>query len=358
MIWTIFRKDLIDAIRDARVLVALIVPLGIGVFYNLSFDDEAPRPSAEVVYVADGETALPEAIDRAGGAAIDLTFTRVDDDDELRTTLAAEDADLGLVLPAGFDEAIRSGASPTLTVVTSADRTLGGDYVIAALEPALRDMAGQTLPAQIEVSAQPEDPDQQSVFDRLGLRTWSVTVSAVMMIGMIAMLAVPVILAEETEKKTLDALVLITSYLDVVVAKALVGLVYVGVMMATLMALTGLTPDDVPLFAATVLLLSVTLLGFGLLLGGLFRNANQLNTWSGVLLLPVIAPAFMAALPLPNTLETIVGLVPTGEAAKLLINGVTGDTIFPDIGKAFLVIIVWGIAAYSLLLFQLSRRQA
>ena len=33
-IFTLFTKDLKDAVRDARVLFALIVPLGIGVFYN------------------------------------------------------------------------------------------------------------------------------------------------------------------------------------------------------------------------------------------------------------------------------------------------------------------------------------
>ena len=38
-IFTLFAKDLKDAIRDARVLVALIVPLGIGLFYNYAFDD-------------------------------------------------------------------------------------------------------------------------------------------------------------------------------------------------------------------------------------------------------------------------------------------------------------------------------
>src|SRR3712207_7907163 len=38
-------------------------------------------------------------------------------------------------------------------------------------------------------------------------------------------------------------------------------------------------------------------------LGGLFRSANQLNTWSGFLLLPVITPVFLVGLPVPRSEE-------------------------------------------------------
>lgn len=358
MILTIFRKDAFDAIRDARVLVALIVPLGIGIFYNLTFDDETPRPEADVAYAAAGETALPGTIETVVGEVVDVAFERVADEAAVQRLIDDEDADLGLVIPAGFDEAVHAGQQPALTVVTPADTGLGADYVIAAIEPALRQMAGQTPPAQIEVAAQPEDAEDESVFDRLGLRTWSVMVSAVMMIAMISLLAIPVILAEEAEKKTLDALVLIASYADVVAAKALLGLIYVAIMVPLLLTLTGLSPEDMPLFVAGVAVLAVALLGFGLFLGGLFKNANQLNTWSGVLLAPLVAPAFMVGLPLPDILATIVGLIPTGAATKLLINGMEGEAIFSGIPGAFIVVLAWGIVAYGLLLWNLQRRQA
>ncbi|MGH2558871.1 MAG: ABC transporter permease [Thermomicrobiales bacterium] len=358
MIHTILRKDFFDAIRDARVLVALIVPLGIGIFYNLTFDDETPRPDADVVYAAAGETTLPQTIEEIVGEVVDVTFEQAADEADVQRLVDDDDADLGLVIPAGFDDAVAAGQQPALTVVTPPDPNLGADYVIAAIDPALRQMAGQAPPAQVQIAAQAEDEGDESVFDRLGLRTWSVMVSAVMMIAMISVLAIPVILAEEAEKKTLDALVLIASYADVVAAKALLGLIYVAIMVPLLLTITGLSPDDMPLFVAGVAVLAVTLLGFGLFLGGLFKSANQLNTWSGVLLAPLVAPAFMVGLPLPDLLATIVGLIPTGAATKLLINGMEGEAIFSGAAAAFLVVLAWGVVAYGLLLWNLQRRQA
>jgi ABC-2 type transport system permease protein len=111
------------------------------------------------------------------------------------------------------------------------------------------------------------------------------------------------------------------------------------------------------LFAAGVAALALSLLGFGLLLGGLFRSANQLNTWSGIMLTPLIAPAFMIGLPIPDALETIASLIPTGAAMKVLINGTTGEDIFSRVWLPFLVMVAWSVIAYAVLLWDLSRRR-
>jgi ABC-2 type transport system permease protein len=43
-VWTILRKDLLDAIRDGRVLAIVIVPLALGVLYSVIYPDQEPRP--------------------------------------------------------------------------------------------------------------------------------------------------------------------------------------------------------------------------------------------------------------------------------------------------------------------------
>jgi hypothetical protein len=35
-IWAIFAKDAVDALRDARILVALVIPIGLAIFYGSS----------------------------------------------------------------------------------------------------------------------------------------------------------------------------------------------------------------------------------------------------------------------------------------------------------------------------------
>jgi ABC-2 type transport system permease protein len=291
------------------------------------------------------------------GDAVNLKLTNEDDAAAVQHRITSGDADLGLIVPANFDAALASGQQPTLRVLTSDDLGVGGRLVASAIEPTLRQMAGQQPPANVQLTATKLVPGDEDFFDRIGLRTWAVLVAVVMMIAMIAMLAVPTILAEEVERKTLDALVMIASYADVITAKALVGVVYVAVMVPVLLGITRLAPDQPLLFAAGVAALALSLLGFGLLLGGLFRSANQLNTWSGIMLTPLIAPAFMIGLPIPDALETIASLIPTGAAMKVLINGTTGEDIFSRVWLPFLVMVAWSVIAYAVLLWDLSRRR-
>lgn len=355
---TIFRKDLLDAIRDARVLVALLVPLGIGVFYNLTFDDTEQIPEATIVYLAASETRLFDELREVTGSAVRLTFHEVDNEQELRRQVSEGDADLGIVVPAGFDTAVAAGQSPALTVIYPPSHTFGGDYVAAALEPAIRALAGQAPPAVIRTVQLEAAGRGQTVIDVIGLRQWSVFAALIMMIAMIAMLAIPVVLTEETEKKTYDALVLIASHAEVIAAKALLGVTYIALMVPLLLLITRITPRDPLLFIAATAALGLTLIGLGLLMAGLFKSANQLNTWAGIFLVPVVAPAFIVGLRVPKTLERVATLLPTGGAAKLLFDSAAAERLFPDTAQSFLVIVAWGVVAYALLGWQLARRQA
>jgi ABC-2 type transport system permease protein len=359
MIFTIFRKDLKDAIRDSRVLIALVLPFGIGIFYSLTFDDNNTpgKLDATVAYSSPDPTGLPEAITAIIGQAVDVTYHPVGSPEEVRAEVANEDADVGIVAPAGFDDALKAGQQPQLTVMTQSDISIAGSVVVEALDPAVRQMAGVASPVRFDVQAAPVG-EGDDLIDRIGLKSWAVVGAAVMMIGMVAILVVPVVLAEEAEKKTLDALVLIASYTDVIIAKALFGIVYLAFMVPILMTITGVGVDEFVVFYGAVALLSIALLGFGLLLGSIFRNANQLNTWSGIILLPVIAPAFAIALPAPQIVTTLAESTPTGQATKLMLNGVSGERLFSNIAIPIAVICLYGVVAYVLLLWDMRRREA
>jgi ABC-2 type transport system permease protein len=354
----IYRKDLRDAIRDSRVLLALVLPFGIGIFYNFTFKDkDVTTIQATVAYASPDQTALPNVIRQIGGSGVKITFHEMTAD-AVRTTLSKNDADFGLIVPAGFDAAVKSGNSPNLTVVERAKPNVEGDFVAAALDPALRALAGQAPPATIDVAQVERDVNSQSVQDALGIRTWAVLAAVVMMIAMVGMLAIPVVLAEESERKTLDALVLVSNYSEVVLAKALLGITYVAVSVPLLLRITNISPESKGLFIAAAGLLAVDLIGLGLLMAGLFKSANQLNTWSGIIMLPVIAPAFAVGLPAPRPLEIVFGALPSGAAAKLFFNSASGHQLFPNPAAYIAIIIAWGVVAYALLLWRLSRRQA
>lgn len=354
----IYRKDLRGSIRDSRVMIALVLPFAIGIFYNLTFKDRnVNQLNATVVYAAEGETTLPELIQHVSGPNIKIKFVP-STPEGVRQTITKNDADLGLILPAGFDAGVKSGNSPNLTVVQRAAPTVAGDYVASVLQPALRQLAGQAPPATLSVDTVARDPNSESVQDRIGLRTWAVLAAVVMMIAMIGMLALPVILAEENEKKTLDALVMISNYVEVIIAKALLGISFVVISVPLLLRVTSIHLESRGKFALAVGLLAIDLIGLGLLMAGLFKNANLLNTWSGIIMLPVIAPAFAVGLPIPKTLGWIFGALPSGAAAKLLFNSAATGTIFPSTAAYLAILLAWGVAIYLLLFWSLSRRQA
>jgi ABC-type transport system involved in multi-copper enzyme maturation permease subunit len=174
----------------------------------------------------------------------------------------------------------------------------------------------------------------------------------------VALLAIPIILAEETEKKTIDALVMISSYGEVVIAKALLGVSYVAVMSAILLGITRLRPTSWPWFLVSLALLAICLLGFGLLLGSVFKSATQLNTWSGLLLIPAVVPASLIGLGISDWVDRIAGLTPTGAGMKLLTNAFTDPSLYDNSIRIVAVLIVWTAIFYTLLLWQLSRRRA
>ncbi len=359
MIGTIFLKDLIDAIRDARVLVAIIVPIGLGVFYNVTFQDGDPgRPDITVAYYAAAPSGLPDALRDVLGENAKLAFDDAADEPTVRRAVANDEVDAGLLVPAGFDAAVRAGERPAVKLIEPDNSGFDGQLFAQALNPALRSLAGQQSPAVVET----ESPgsgfrDTLDIFNQIGLRRYMVMATMLFVIGMVSLLALPVILAEETEKRTIDALLLIASNLDVVLAKALVGFVYSVIGVGLVMVITGLYPERPFAFTGVLVLLTVALLGIGLLLGSVFKNANQINTWSGFLLVPFVTPVFAVGFPVPDLMDLALRLLPTSQAMRLALNALQGERLFDGQLSGVLVITAWGLVAYALVFWQLQRRR-
>lgn len=353
----IYIKDLLDAVRDSRILITLVTPLLIGVFYSYVFNDD-DMLSATLVVRDPGNSALVEQISTAVNGSVDLDVDRVESAEAVQQQLADDNADVGIVIPEGFDAAFAAGQQPDLQVFLPASSSIGGQYILATLDPILRSMAGQELPANLSVDVVELDPANLTVIDRMSMRTWSIVLSLVLMVSMVALLAVPIVLAEETEKKTIDALVLVSSYGEVVIGKALLGATYVAIMSVILLGITRLRPVDNVWFFLSMIVLSICLLGFGLLLGSVFKSATQLNTWSGLLLIPAVFPASFVGLGLPDLVDQIAGLTPTGAGMKLLTNSFSDTEVYSNQWQSLVVLIAWSVLFYGLLLWQLSRRRS
>src|SRR4051794_2509069 len=145
-------KDMKDAIRDARVLVALIVPLGIGLFYGFAFNDSATNiVRASIAINSVDQTDLTTVLMGQLPDNVRLQINSYPDAETVKARVGSGKEDVGLILPANFDADLRSGFQPDLTVVQSPTTTIEGNYILAALDPALRQMAGQNFPATVDL---------------------------------------------------------------------------------------------------------------------------------------------------------------------------------------------------------------
>ena len=357
IIAAIFRKDVVDAVRDSRVLVSLLTPIVLALLYNSIFPEER-LVEAKIAFAGPENSALVRTLEERAGQTVSLKLRHVDSDVEARHLVVTEDVDAAFVLPADVDDAIRQGRRPTITLIQPTTGGSTANFVSASLEAGIRALSGQPPIATVAVERVQAGSAEAGVLGELGARRYFVLATVVMMLGMIAVLAVPIILTEEAEKKTLDALLLVANYREVIIGKALVGLAYSAVSVTVMLGLTRLRPVDIPTFVIGTALLAVALIGLGLLLGGVFKTASQVYTWSSVLLLPIIGPAFVAGLPVPDALDLALRAFPTFQGMRVMSNGLAGKPLFGDIWISYAVLLAWVAIAYGALAWRLSRRES
>lgn len=356
----IYRKDLRDALRDSRVVTALVMPLLLGLLYSFIFPNNAFTEKAKVGIASPSPTGLVQAIADQAPKSVKLTFVSVPDAAQLRRQVQKKKLDAGLVVPAGFDQQVRAGRAPTLVVVLPSSPTgSGGDFVAALLDRAVQSMAGRAPAAQIvRLTLPPLRGGSGAVLDALGARTVFILAVIVMLLIMVAVYAVPAVLVEETEKKTIEALALIASTADVIAAKALFGISMSVVSVPVLLAVTRAHPHNVAALVVAVVVSAVVLVGIGLLFGGLLRTQQQVNTWSGLVLVVLLAPGFTIGLPVPDIVNRVLGFLPTVYAYHLVANVFSKQALFANAWLSYLVLAIWAAAAYALVWWRLSRQEA
>lgn len=358
-IGAIYRKDMRDALRDSRVLTALLTPLLIGLLYSFMFSDDAATQKVKVGIIPSGTTTLTKAIAEQTPESVKLTFVTMTDAAELRDQVQREKLDVGLILPPDFDADVRAGTSPTLTIVMpSAPTQFGGDFVAALVDRSVQSMAGRAPAAHIEQQTLPADPGGSSVaLNALGQRKVFILVSIIMLLAMISVYAVPAVLIEESERKTMDALTLIASTAEVIAAKAQFGITLCLVSVPVLLVVTRGRPDDVVGLLIAIVLSAIVLVGIGLLFAGLLKTQQQVNTWSGVVLLLLLAPAFTIGLPTPEVVNNVLAFLPTVYTFHLVADAFAGRTLYPHEWLSYVVLLAWGAGAYGLLWWRLSRQE-
>lgn len=345
----IVRKDVLDALRDGRVAVLLAMPIALAVFYNATVSDEEDLPQTSVVLVGDAAPEVGTALRDALGRSIELEVREAPDAAAAQRLLDAEDADLAVVLPAA---GTRSRPAAEVLVPPGAGPAAQG---VAAFVPgALARAAGLETPVEVRVRAY--ELRERKPADVVGQRQVTVLITILLLGAFVAMMVVPMQVAEEVEAQTFGALRLAATGPEVLAAKALAGLAYTAAGVVLTVVLTGLDVHEPVAFAAAALGMVASLVGFGLLLGLVVGNANAINTYGGFGLLPLLALGSAVFLVDEGWPLTAFDVLPITQAMRLMADALASEQPFDPGAVAWLVLVAW-TAAGALGLARLASRR-
>jgi len=349
-ILAILGKDLRDAGRDGRIIVLLLLPIGMAIFYNATFDDGDTLPTTKVAIVEQEDRRVARELRDVTGKSVDVKVRQADDESSARRLVAENDVALAVVVgPTPQDGPARA------QVLLGEEAPAAAQSVVALVPEALTRAAGGEPTAETKVRR--VAAVDQKPYQMLEPRTLAVLIVIVLLVTFVAMMIVPIQTAEELETGTFGALRLAVAGEEILAAKALAGLVYTAVGVGLTVLITKLDLHAPLLFFGAAFALTISLVGFGLLLGLLVPNSNAINSYGSFLLFPFVGLAAAVFFVDSGVFATVLDLLPFSQAAKLLGDGLSAESPFDAGLLSWAVIAVWALLGYGALTQISSRRE-
>lgn len=261
----VLRKDFALGPRSPVFLYMIILPFALTALFQFAFGSLfTPQPRLGIV--DEGTSAITAAIREMDG----IELTVLEGAEELRTQVEANDLDAGLILSAGFDEAVRDGEQPPLQFYIGGESYASNRIIltVTALD-VIRDLEGSEAPVEVEVVS----------FGEAGLPI-NLRLVPIIVFYALAMAGIFVpgsSLVEEKEQGTLMALLVTpVKASEVLVSKWAFGVVLATVMSGVTLALNGALGPR-PLDVLVVLVVGAVLVAtLGLLIGVVAKDSTML----------------------------------------------------------------------------------
>lgn len=350
----IARKDIVDAFNNRYILFAILMPILLSLLFRLAFGDMSSDPQVKLnIAVYDpGNSRLVEGLRSSPLVNLSQFGVLADMQAAVRGSIVG-----GLAVPEGFDEALQKGERPELTVYLN-PRSGGG--MQAAFRQLVTDqiwaLTDQPFPARVTVLEATAAPTSGPMSSEFRMDVYLLGMLLVMALAMTGVFAVPLLLVEEKEKGTLQALLVSPAGpLEVAAGKALTGLFYTALIVGILAALNRGWMGNWPLSALAVGLGTLFMVALGLVMGGLFRTTMQVNTWSSIIMLALLLPSWLTVLPVPRALEATFRFIPSFYMVKPLQLALTGEATLAKVWVDLLVLAGCTIAAFAAVVWMLWR---
>jgi len=345
--WTIATKDIQDALKNKNMRTNIILMLGMVVFFYWLGTLRPFDKNVSVVVYDEGNTSLTlDAVTLGDGA--EYTFREASSLPEMEKMMANQN--LGLVLPADFDQELAAGDTPTLNgAVFWVER-----LKVAELERKYSQAFSEILGQQVQVVIGKNILVPQA--DSAGSQN-TAAYQMVYFIFWTALALIPYLMLEEKQTRTLDALLTSpASPGQVILGKALAGFFYLLIIGGLAMVLYRNYFVHWGLALAAFLGYCVLAIGLGLVLGIFIKSTQQLRLWSLMLILfLVIPPLFFMESNLKAGIRKVLTWMPSSALASLFrfscSSGVTPAQLWPN-----LLIAVLSIAAvFALIIWKVRR---
>lgn len=348
----ITRKDIVDALTNRMFLVGFLLPPILSVMFTLIFINQYRNAGIKLAVYDPGHSAFVETLQAQPG----IDVIEVASEDQIQQTLA-KDAVGGLVVPPGFDEALASDDTPQITLYMSRAESSGTRENLSQLiQEALRKQAGQTLPAEITVN---EVGDASSMFSSgsLSLQHFFMITLVSLAIVSIGVNTVPNMLIEEKERHTLDViLVSPASSAEVIIGKAVTGLLFTALDVAILMGMNRGWAGQWPLTIALLVLGILLMVLSGLLLGTVFNRQVTMNMWGSIIVMLLLAPTWFVGRG-PEAIRILSHGLPTFYLVHGLQQTITGEATLATIGPDFLALGLGALVMFAIVVWAQSRQE-
>jgi ABC-2 type transport system permease protein len=348
IIWAITVKDIVETLKNREMLAGLGSVIFLIVLYQfLPLLSSGGGLPAVLIYDAAGSSSVTTAL----AESVTVMVYTYPSQSVMEEKLSHGDVpELGLVIPAGIDQALAAGETPMLdgyvmAWVSSAD----AQELVQLVEQTVSDMLGHEVQVSLEGHSLYPEPDSFG-------KPFLVSATIVIVVFMMGMWLTPRLMLDEKTSRTMDVLLVSpASYSQIVASKALSGVIGAVFGVVTILAM------NLPVIHHWWLTLLVSSCGLlfavalGLLVGVLVQVKHQLQVWVMVLAQPLLLPVFLVIFEdiIPAPVIAAMGLIPSVTTARLLrisfSNGAPlamwgpGVALILGVTAAILGVVVWQV---------------
>lgn len=352
VVWAILAKDLREVIRNKNTLPILLSGLFIVAMYRgLPSITGGAVPTRVWIY-DQGHSGLAAFLENS--EALDV-WAGAESLEKVEELLRESDVpELGLVIPADFDERLEAGEDVTLQgYLMSWVNPEDAAELTQTVEDEIARLLGRRVPVRTDGNLLHLLPDSTGP----GLPA---ALGAVFLLTLIGANVVPHLMMAEKQERTLEVLLVSpANEVHVVIAKALTGMVYCVIGGTIALAVNHNIVAHCWLAILGIVCFSVFAIALGLALGAKVETRAQLSVWSWVIFIPMFIPAVLVLLEglVPDGIIQVMRFMPT-VAFCTVWRHAFAQPLAPLVPLLWLgYLLLWAVAALGIVVWLMRRRE-